>query len=58
VREEMQRGHLLVGAENGYLYLGEVSASRPVSHYRARIMARRDGVAVPMEAYYILWQEE
>ncbi|MBJ6723852.1 alpha-glucan family phosphorylase [Geomesophilobacter sediminis] len=57
IRREMTRGQLLFGAENGYVYFGEVSASRPIFHYRARVVPYREGLAVPLEAPQILWQE-
>jgi starch phosphorylase len=55
-RVEMQRGPQLVGAINGYVYRAGVSAARPASDYTARLIPRRDGVAVPLEENHILWQ--
>ena len=52
----MERLHPLVGASNGYAYRAQVSAVRPPSDYTARIVAHRDGVAVPLEDAHILWQ--
>jgi len=37
-------------------YRAEVPAARPATDYTARIMPRRDGVAVPLEDARILWQ--
>ncbi len=55
VRQEMTRGQRLAGG-NGYLYSGQVEATRPASHYTPRVIPSRPGVAVPLEASEILWQ--
>jgi starch phosphorylase len=55
VRQEMTRGQGLVDA-NGYIYSGQVPATRPASHYTARLVPSRSGVAIPLEAPQILWQ--
>ena len=55
-RMEMKRGQQLAGAINGYVYRTGVSAARPASDYTARLIPRRDGVAVPLEENHILWQ--
>jgi len=55
VRQEMVRGQQLVGA-NGYIYHGEVSSTRPVTDYTPRVIPFHAGVAVPLEAPFILWQ--
>jgi len=41
----------------GYAYRATVSADRPASDYTARIIARFDGLAVPLEAGWITWQK-
>jgi starch phosphorylase len=51
----MTRGQGLVDA-NGYIYSGQVPATRPASHYTARLVPSRSGVAIPLEAPRILWQ--
>ena len=56
VRQEMMRGGQLVGAENGYTYGTKVLATRPDTDYTVRIIPRRPGVAIPLEASRILWQ--
>lgn len=56
VRQEMQRLHQLVAATSGYAYEARVPAARPTSDYTVRLIPRRDGVAVPLEAGKILWQ--
>jgi starch phosphorylase len=56
VRQEMVRTRSLPGAVGGYVYGARVPASRPATDYTARIIAQRRGVAVPLEADFILWQ--
>jgi starch phosphorylase len=55
-RVEMQRVRPLVGATNGYAYRAVVSAKRPASDYTARLIPKRDSVAIPLEENHILWQ--
>jgi starch phosphorylase len=55
-RTEMARGGELVGAVNGYTYSASVPASRPAGDYTPRLIPNYGGVAVPLEAPYILWQ--
>lgn len=55
-RLAMTRTRQLVGTTNGYAYHAEVPAARPASDYTARVIPQRPGVAVPLEAGYILWQ--
>jgi starch phosphorylase len=55
-RVEMQRVRQLVGAINGYVYRASVSVVRTASDYTARLMPKRDGVAIPLEENHILWQ--
>jgi starch phosphorylase len=56
VRQEMKYGQKLVGADNGYVYIAQVPATRPTTDYTARLRPHRSGVAVPLEAAQILWQ--
>jgi starch phosphorylase len=56
VRLNMKRVRRLTGGMGGYLYRAAVSAARPAEDYTARVIPRRDGVAVPLEAAQILWQ--
>jgi starch phosphorylase len=56
VRNEMTRGPILVGAENGYVYSAQVQATRPATDYTARLIPYHTGIAVPLEAAQILWQ--
>uniref|UniRef100_E6QU05 Glycogen phosphorylase n=1 Tax=mine drainage metagenome TaxID=410659 RepID=E6QU05_9ZZZZ len=54
---EMARVRQLVGATNGYAYRAGVPSTRPATDYTARMIAYRDGVAVPLEEDHILWQQ-
>jgi starch phosphorylase len=56
LRVEMQRIWQLVGAANGFACRATVPATRPASHYTARIIPHHDGVAIPLEAVHIPWQ--
>jgi starch phosphorylase len=57
VRQEMTRLRPLEEATSVYVYEGRVSATRPASDYTARIIPNQSGVAVPLEASYIRWQD-
>ena len=57
LRKKMTRGLKLVGAENGYVYGVQVQATRPVTDFTARVIPYRTGMAVPLEAAHILWQQ-
>jgi starch phosphorylase len=52
---EMMRIRPLVGA-NGAAYGARVPATRMASDYTARLVPRREGVAIPLEEAHILWQ--
>jgi glycogen phosphorylase len=56
VRQEMRPVQQLVGTGHAWAYGAEVSADRPATDYTARIVPSREGVSVPLEAPYILWQ--
>ena len=56
VREEMRRGQELESEMGGYVYSATVAAGRPAPDYTPRIVPRRAGVEVPLEATQILWQ--
>jgi glycogen phosphorylase len=56
VRREMRCIRPLPGVAGGYVYGKRVPATRPATDYTARIIAYRVGVAVPLEAEFILWQ--
>jgi starch phosphorylase len=55
-RQQMQRGHALLGSQNGYSYSAAVPATRPASDYTARVVPFKAGAFVPLEADQILWQ--
>ena len=55
-RHEMHCLQPLPGESGSYLYQASVPAGRPAGHYTARIVPRRDGVAVPLECARIVWQ--
>lgn len=52
---DLTRLHALTGATNGFLYSGEVPATRPVEHYTPRVVAFHPAASVPLEAGHILW---
>jgi len=56
VRQEMTCLHPLADESGGYVYSATVAAARPRADYTARVMPRRDGVAIPLENPRILWQ--
>jgi starch phosphorylase len=56
VRQEMERVGPLVGASGGYAYRAQAPATRPAGDYTARVIPQSAGIAVPLEAGYILWQ--
>jgi starch phosphorylase len=56
-RVKMQCVRQLVGAANGFAYRATVPAVRPVTDYTARLIPHHAGVAVPLEAAHILWQQ-
>jgi starch phosphorylase len=56
-RQEMTRQRQLPGEAGGYVFGATVSAARPAADYTARIMPHYDGLAVPLEAGWLLWQK-
>lgn len=56
VREPMVQGEKLIGAVNGYVYRGAVSATRPLEHFTLRIVPFHPAACVPLEDSHILWQ--
>jgi starch phosphorylase len=57
VRQEMTRLRQLPGEAGGYVYSATVSAARPAADHTARIMPHYDGLAVPLEDGWLLWQK-
>lgn len=55
--KEMTRGPSLVGAESGYLFSAEGDVIRTTAEYTVRAIPCRAGVAVPLEASHIKWQQ-
>jgi starch phosphorylase len=53
----MTRVGQLPGEAGGYTYRANVSSARPAMDYTARIMPHYDGLAVPLEAGWLLWQK-
>lgn len=45
-----------MGVGIGHAYIARVPADRPAADYTVRLIPRRDGIAVPLEADRILWQ--
>jgi starch phosphorylase len=56
IRQPMQRIRAAAGAHGGYVYGVQVPAIRPATDFTPRIVPRHDGVVVPLEAEFILWQ--
>ena len=56
IRQEMARIASPAGAPKRGIYRAAVPAARPAANFTARIIPRWAGVAVPLEADFILWQ--
>ena len=56
VRQTIQPIHHLAGSVGGYAYSATVPAGRPATDYTARVIPRREDLAVPLEEGHILWQ--
>lgn len=57
VKLEMVRAAPLVGAVNGYVYNCDAPSALPAGFYTPRIVPKRTGMAVPLEASAIVWQK-
>lgn len=57
VRHAMDRGTAVTGSTDGFTFTASLPATRPVADYTPRLIPRRDGALVPLEASYILWDE-
>lgn len=55
VRVPLQRGALLAGAVNAYVYQGDVASKRPVSDFTPRIIPQHAEAIMPLDADFILW---
>ena len=51
----MERAESLAGKLNGFIYRATIAADRPMAHYTPRIVPRKPGVNVPLEASQIIW---
>lgn len=52
----LHKGQAIPGAINGYVYVGEVAASRPSGDYTVRAVPHRGGAFIPSELPLITWQ--
>jgi len=57
VHQEMTRLHPLPGESGGHAYSAIVPATRLAADYTPRLQANGDGLNVPLEAGWILWQK-
>ena len=57
VRQEMTRVGPRVGEPGGWVYRATASSARPAADYTARILPRYEGLAVPLELDWIIWQK-
>ena len=57
VRQEMTRLRQLPGEAGGFVFSATVSAARPAADYTARIMPHYEGLSVPLEDSWLLWQK-
>jgi starch phosphorylase len=55
VCQPLQRGTLLAGTANAYVYHGTVPADRPAADYTPRIVPAHAEASIPLEAGFILW---
>jgi starch phosphorylase len=53
---EMTQSRALPGSVGGYVYRAVTPTDRPAADFTVRVIPRREGVAVPLEANGILWQ--
>jgi starch phosphorylase len=51
----LERGVLLAGAANAYIYQGSLPAERPATDYTPRIVPVHAEASVPLEADFVLW---
>jgi starch phosphorylase len=56
VRQEMKPSQQLVGTGHAWSFAAQVSAARPARDFTARVVPNYQGVAVPLEAPFVLWQ--
>jgi starch phosphorylase len=51
----LARKCLLPGTVNGHLFEGDVAATRPASHYTARVVPYHQAAILPLEDSHVLW---
>ncbi|MDP4174695.1 MAG: alpha-glucan family phosphorylase [Bacteroidota bacterium] len=56
VRQEMRLMDHLQGTMDFFIYSAVVTADRPASEYTVRVIPRKDGISIPLEAAQISWQ--
>ena len=56
VRQEMKLSSKVPGVPGGHVYCASTAADRPSADYTVRLVAHREGVAIPLEDAHILWQ--
>ena len=56
IRQPMVRGKKLPGGRKSYVYRAQVAALRPTGDFTPRLIAKIDGLAVPLETSLIMWQ--
>ena len=56
-RQPMTRSERLAGSANGFAYGARIQAARPLSDFTARIVPYHARAFVPLEAPFILWQD-
>jgi starch phosphorylase len=56
VRQAMKRVREPLATAGGYAYHARVPATRPAAHYTPRVIPSFGGVAVPLEAAWMLWR--
>jgi starch phosphorylase len=53
----MNRGQLLVGSTNAFMYTARIPAVRSAADYTPRLVPHHDGASIPLEAPFILWHD-
>jgi starch phosphorylase len=57
ITQAMTRDEPTVEATSAFTYSASVPTTRPVADYTPRLVPRREGALVPLEAPFILWHE-
>jgi starch phosphorylase len=56
-RQPLERGAMLTGASNAFVYQGTVPGDRPITDYTPRIVPAHELAIIPLEASFILWHQ-